>query len=193
VLDKIYKHYPFHSGIPFNLFICGGVMDTSLKSRIIISDNMLEGYKAAIRPWGIVLPKDKFASIFTSEKNVWPISSEEFMLNTGYIGVKWFGTIYSSVLDRQLGFEVVKSSSGTRYKYHPLSELGILLEKRECIHDSLTDDNKRNFYDSITSDMFVVQKYFSKAYKGIDLSPIVEKENPEAFKLVDVLKACFPE
>jgi len=189
------------------------------KPGTLISDKILEFYNWSVRPWGIILSKTDFVSFFTQEKGIWPsgqlhtpelahiygnalpnvegtdlvASSDEFISDKDYTGIKWFGKIYSTVLNRELGFEIVKSGPSSRYNYKSIAQLDSMIVQRHLISERLQDNRKKIPYDSITSDMLILQRYTSKEYKGLDELSISVRENKEVSDLVTVLRTCYPE
>jgi len=194
-------------------------MTVITKPGTLISDTIIEFYNASIRPWGIIIPKNSFISFFTQEKGNWPAgqahtpelahiygkgmpilpgtnliaSSDEFISDKDYIGVKWFGKIYSTVLYRKIGFEVIKSSFSRRYHSYDISHLDSAILQRMFISEYMQDNYKKIPYDSITSDMLIMQQYIGKVYKGLDELSISVKENKDVSDLVTVLRTCYPE
>jgi len=120
-------------------------------------------------------------------------SSEIFTSDSRYIGVKWFGKLHSNLLDRTLSFEVMRvDQNPAALRYYPVEDLDKVVESRDGTYHNFDIDHADSYYDTITKDLQIVNKYFNGKYKPKTLAGI-SRHDPHAADLVKMLRECFPE
>ncbi|MGV8141900.1 MAG: hypothetical protein ACP5NW_05660 [Candidatus Woesearchaeota archaeon] len=147
-----------------------------------------------IKRYGNALPVVAGTNVTNSSailNNVGP--SDIFMSDSRYIGVKWFGKLHSNLFDRPLSFEVMRiDQNPAGLRYYPVTDLDKIVESRNRTYHNFDIGNSELYYDTITKDLRIANKYFTGKYEDKTLAGI-NRHDPNAAGLVKMLRECFPE
>jgi hypothetical protein len=123
------------------------------------------------------------------------LPQEAFLSSENYLGVKWFGNVYSHLFKRELGFEIINSNSNTRLAYYPPNDLVKIVETREMKSEfdkrNTLDTYTPGIYANVTKDMHILQMYFNEKHPPNVIIGMY-KDNKNLTKLVEALSECFP-
>jgi hypothetical protein len=150
--------------------------------------------------WGIVLPKNVFLPYFEQEKGEWPtgrhifdvgnshgyympaandrvLPPQAFLDDSRSMGVRCFGSVFSTNLHRELNLEIMADTGHViPWKTEKLLDIYAI---RNLAHEEF--GGSPHYFRDVGNDMLITVKYFAGELKGDELSR-AEKDMMELFR-----------